>query len=71
MMRFREHHDVIHPHKLPGASGQRRARAHSAQDEGRRHNWQPIATGRVCDVCLTAQPNGEFDDNVACEPHES
>lgn len=70
MMHHREHRDVSHQTKLLGVSGQQRVPAFSSRDEGRRHNWQPIATGRVCDVCLTAQPSGEFDDNVACEPHE-
>ena len=71
MVHYREHRDIVDQNKRIAVSARRRAPEFSSRDEGRQHNWQPIATGRVCDVCLTAQPSGEFDDNVACEPHES
>ncbi len=71
MVHYREHQDLIHQAKLLRKSSRHRVRQSQEPIERRHHEWQPIATGRVCDVCLTAQMKGEFDDNVACNPHES
>ena len=71
MLLYREHRDITGRNKLHRKSSRRRVRQSQAYVEPRHHNWQPIATGRVCDVCLIAQAKGEFDDNVACNPHES
>ena len=32
------------------------------------HEWIRIAVGRVCQLCMTVQVDGEFDDSVPCEP---
>ena len=33
-----------------------------------RHEWIHIAVGRVCQLCMVVQVDGEFDDGVPCEP---
>ena len=71
MVHCRERQDLIDEGKLLPVGVRPRASKSRDRIERRHHNWQPIAPGRVCDVCLTAQPKGEFDDGVACDPHES
>ena len=71
MVHHSGHHDLIDQNELLRTLGQGGARQSLEHVERRHHEWQPIAAGRVCDVCLTAQVKGEFDDNVACNPHEA
>jgi len=71
MVHHSGHHNFIDQNELLHTLGQHSARQSLKHVERRHHEWQPIAAGRVCDVCLVAQMKGEFDDNVACNPHES
>ena len=32
------------------------------------HEWIRIAVGRVCQLCMAVQVDGEFDDGLPCEP---
>lgn len=32
------------------------------------HEWIRIAVGRVCQLCMAVQVDGEFDDGPPCEP---
>ena len=35
------------------------------------HEWIRIAVGRVCQLCMAVQVDGEFDDAVPCEPEHA
>ena len=35
--------------------------------EKRHHQWQQLAVGRVCTVCLQTQADGEIDDSTLCQ----
>ena len=71
MVHHSGHHDFIDQNKRLRTLAERGVTRSLERVEGRHHEWQPIAAGRVCDVCLIAQMKGEFDDGVACNPHES
>ncbi len=71
MLHRRERQDLIERRTLLRQRSRRRTSQSQPPIDRRHHEWQPIAAGRVCDVCLMAQARGEFDDNVACNPHES
>jgi hypothetical protein len=35
------------------------------------HEWIRIAVGRVCQLCMAVQVDGEFDDGLPCEPEHA
>jgi hypothetical protein len=58
---------LIDQSELPKRRGKKLVASSRDRIDGRRHQWQQLAVGRVCTACLQTQADGEIDDDSLCQ----